>query len=240
MKQSGGHRFGYSNLVSILRYCYDIGIEHITVYAFSVDNFRRKLEEVQSTMDLIKEKIDELLETQSIVKDRGVRIKFWGNISLLNDAVRQSVEKAMRSTSGNSGPVLHVCLAYSSTDEITQAIQSSCREKRNGMHDDHGRKKDPRARDDVISVEDLERHLYGIGCPDPDVIIRTSGQTRLSNFLLWQSSFSHLQNPKPLWPEFSLWHLVLAIVEYQRVFHFFTGEAYLCFEIIKVANIGGK
>ncbi|KAG0496150.1 hypothetical protein HPP92_000841 [Vanilla planifolia] len=215
MEHGSGHRFGYASLISLLSYCYDIGVHHVTIYVFSIDNFRRKPEEVQSTMDLIKDKIDELVDKPSIVKDLGIRIDFCGNLNLLTDAVRLSVEKATRITSGNTGRlVLHLCVAYTSTDEITRAVQTSCREKRNGMRVDGPKE------DSVISVADLERHLYGVGCGDPDLLIRTSGETRLSNFLLWQTSFSLLLNPKPLWPEFSVWHFMAAIVEYQRSFRY--------------------
>ncbi|PKU86587.1 dehydrodolichyl diphosphate synthase 6 [Dendrobium catenatum] len=221
LERGTGHRAGFSALISILRYCYEMGVKYVTIYAFSIDNFRRKPEEVQSTMDLMKEKIDELLKEQSFVNEYEVRLNFWGNHNLLNDPLRLSVEKAMRSTCHNTGPVLSVCVAYTSTDEIAHAIEMSCHEKRDLMKELHacGCKNDFFEEFDmqsVISVADFERHLYTSGCPDPDIVIRTSGETRLSNFLLLQSSFSHLQNPTPLWPDFSFSHLVWAILKYQR------------------------
>lgn len=222
MQIGTGHRVGFSALISVLRYCYEIGIKYVTIYAFSIDNFKRKPEEVQSTMDLIKEKIDELLQEHSIVNEYGIRMNFWGNLNLLNDAVRLSVEKAMRNTSNNTGPVLSVCVAYTSTNEIAHAIEKSCCQKMEmtkGMRangfENGVVEKTPQT---MVTVVDLEMHLFSNDCPDPDIIIRTSGETRLSNFLLWQSSFSHLQNPAPLWPEFSLSHLVWAILRYQRAY----------------------
>ncbi|PKA58617.1 Dehydrodolichyl diphosphate synthase 6 [Apostasia shenzhenica] len=208
-EEGGDHRAGFSALISVLRYCYEMGVNYVTVYAFSIDNFKRKPEEVNSIMNLLKEKIDELLQEETIIKEYGVKINFLGNLNLLDDVVRLSVERAMRITSSNTGLVLSVCVAYTSTNEILRAVESSCFEKRN---------QGSSSTQEVISVDDLENHLHTNGCPDPDILIRTSGETRLSNFLLWQSSFSHLQNPAPLWPEFSLRHLVWAVLHYQRAY----------------------
>lgn len=222
MQISSGHRAGFSALISVLRYCYEFGVKYVTIYAFSIDNFKRKPEDVQLIMDLLKEKIDEMLQEHGIVNEYGIRMNFWGNLNLLNDAVRLSVEKAMRNTSNNTGPVLSICMAYTSTNEIAHAIEKSFCQKAemtkdtlaNGFENVVVQKNTQT----MITVVDLEPHLFSNDCPDPDMIIRTSGETRLSNFLLWQSSFSHLQNPAPLWPEFSLRHLVWAILRYQRAY----------------------
>ncbi|KAF3339206.1 dehydrodolichyl diphosphate synthase 6-like isoform X3 [Carex littledalei] len=179
-----------------------MGVKYVTVYAFSIDNFRWDPHEVQALMDLIKAKIDQLLTEESLLKKFDARINFRGNLELLTDLVRLSAKRAMDMTVYNKGPVLSVCVAYTSTDEITHAVEASLREKRKNVQ---------------IDVCDLDRNMYTAGCVEPDIIIRTSGETRLSNFLLWQSDFTHLQNPKPYWPEFSLRHLVCAVLEYQKV-----------------------
>ncbi|KAF3339572.1 dehydrodolichyl diphosphate synthase 6-like protein [Carex littledalei] len=197
-----GHRVGFKSLISNLQYCYEMGVKYVTVYAFSIDNFRRDPHEVQALMDLMKAKIDELLTEGSLLKKFDARINFWGNLELLAEPVRLAAKKAMEVTVHNKGPVLSVCVAYTSTDEIRHAIEASVREKRENVQ---------------IDVSDLERNMYTAGCVEPDIIIRTSGETRLSNFLLWQSDFTHLQMPNPLWPEFSLRHLVWAVLEYQKV-----------------------
>ncbi|XP_008795438.1 dehydrodolichyl diphosphate synthase CPT3-like [Phoenix dactylifera] len=223
VKQGNGHRAGFTALTSVLQYCYEMGVKYVTVYAFSIENFKRQPDEVQSLMDLMKQKIDELLKEESIVNKYRIRINFWGNLSLLSEPVRLAAEKAMASTARNTGPVFSVCVAYTSTNEIMHAVEESCVEKRgrirkgynNGYKDESVQADN---KDSVISVTDLERHLYTSDCPDPDIVIRTSGETRLSNFLLWQTTFSHLQNPVPLWPEFSFRHLVWAILEYQRIY----------------------
>ncbi|KMZ76413.1 hypothetical protein ZOSMA_102G00280 [Zostera marina] len=119
-------------------------------------------------------------------------------------------KEAMAATAANSGPVLSICVAYTLTDEITHAINEACKEKYACREEEE--------EDRAISVDDIEKYLYTEGCPDPDILIRTSGETRLSNFLLLQTAYCHLQNPYALWPEFSLWHLIWAVLNYQRVY----------------------
>ncbi|ONK77507.1 uncharacterized protein A4U43_C02F7300 [Asparagus officinalis] len=218
IKEGGGHKFGFASLIHILQYCYEMGVKYVTVYAFSIDNFKRNPDEVQSLMHLMQEKIDELLKEESIVKKYEIRINFLGNLKLLSEPVRLAAEKAMNNTANNKGPVLSVCVAYTSTDEIMHSIEESCMTKKKKIQDGHanGYDDDDDIRD-FISVSELEQHLYTTDCPEPDILIRTSGETRLSNFLLWQTAFSHLQSPVALWPEFSLRHLVWAILEYQKV-----------------------
>uniref|UniRef100_A0A0E0L8D0 Alkyl transferase n=1 Tax=Oryza punctata TaxID=4537 RepID=A0A0E0L8D0_ORYPU len=217
IQEGSGHRVGFSALIASLLYCYEMGVKYITVYAFSIDNFKRDPTEVKSLMELMEEKINELLENRNVINKVNCKINFWGNLDMLSEPVRVAAEKLMASTAENTGLVFSVCMPYNSTSEIVNAVNKVCAERRdilqredadsvanNGVHSD-------------ISVADLDRHMYSAGCPDPDIVIRTSGETRLSNFLLWQTTFSHLQNPDPLWPEFSFKHLVWAILQYQRV-----------------------
>ncbi|CAA6654802.1 unnamed protein product [Spirodela intermedia] len=189
METGAGHRAGLTSLI--------------------IDNFRRKPEEVEHVMNLMLEKLENLLEEESLVTKYRVRVNFWGNLRMLSEPVRLAIEKAMAATSANTGPVLSVCVAYTSTAEITHAVEESCRERLKAVQEG-------RSSVATLSVKDVERSLYTAGCPDPDVVIRTSGETRLSNFLLWQTSITHLQNPSVLWPGFSIRHLVWSILEYQR------------------------
>lgn len=209
MEAGAGHRAGFTALMSALQYCYEMGITYVTVYAFSIDNFRRKPDEVEYVMNLMLEKIESLLEEETLVTKYGVRLNFWGNLQMLSEPVRLAIEKATAATSANTGPVLSVCVAYTSTAEITHAVEESCRERLKAV-------KEGRPSTAALSVKDVERSLYTAGCPNPEVVIRTSGETRLSNFLLWQTPFTHLQNPSVLWPGFSMRHLVWSILEYQR------------------------
>ncbi|KAK1415977.1 hypothetical protein QVD17_31765 [Tagetes erecta] len=209
-----GHKVGFSSLMSMLRYCYELGVKYVTVYAFSIENFKRSPEEVQSLMDLMEEKIQGLIKEESIVNQYGVRVYFIGNLKLLSKPVRLAAERAMEATAKNSKAVLLVCIAYTSTDEILHSVEECCEEKWDEIKvlDDGKHEKD------VISVLDIERHMYMAVAPEPDIIIRTSGETRLSNFLLWQSADCLLYSPSVLWPEIGFWHLVMAILEFQHKF----------------------
>ncbi|KAI3462315.1 hypothetical protein Pfo_018995 [Paulownia fortunei] len=220
-----GHRAGFLSLMTLMKYCYELGVKYVTIYAFSIDNFKRRPEEVQYVMDLMLEKIEGLLKEESIVNKYGVRVYFIGNLKLLSEPVRLAAEKAMKATSNNDKSILLICVAYTSTDEIVHAAQESCEDKwaeiqslmkiseaRNGEVDEE--KKDA---NDVIKLADVERHMYMGVAPDPDILVRTSGETRLSNFLLWQTSNCLLYSPKALWPEIGLRHLVWAVLNFQRI-----------------------
>ncbi|CAG7900756.1 unnamed protein product [Brassica rapa] len=149
---------GFSALMSMLQYCYELGIKYVTVYAFSIDNFRRKPEEVQSLMDLMLEKIKSLLDKESIVHEYGIHVYFIGNLVLLSDQVRAAAEEVMDATAENSRVVLLVCVAYNSTDEIVQAVKKSCVTKLD--------------RDmETIQLVDIEENMQMSVAPDPDILI---------------------------------------------------------------------
>ncbi|TKY44443.1 Dehydrodolichyl diphosphate synthase 6 [Spatholobus suberectus] len=124
--------------MSILRYCYELGVKYVTVYAFSIDNFKRKPKEVQSLMELMREKIEELLQQESLINEYGVRLHFIGDMQLLTEPVRVAVEKAMRVTAHNNQRVLLICVAYTSCHEIVHAVQDVVR--KNGMRLKHQKK----------------------------------------------------------------------------------------------------
>ncbi|XXG39169.1 hypothetical protein AAC387_Pa01g0198 [Persea americana] len=228
-----GHRYGFLALLSILKYCYELGVKYVTIYAFSIDNFKRKPDEVHYLMDLILEKLEVVLREENIVKQYGVKIDFLGNLKLFPEPVRKAAEKAMAATAQNNGTALLVCVAYTSTDDIVHAIQGLYKEKQARIQQtaegkQMGDDDEPvecsggsNLEEFSVSSADLERHMYFAGYPDPDILIRSGGETRLSNFILWQSTFCLLNNPKALWPDISLWHLVWAILQYQRVHPFF-------------------
>ncbi|OMO63600.1 Di-trans-poly-cis-decaprenylcistransferase-like protein [Corchorus capsularis] len=171
-------------------YCYEVGVKYVTAYAFSIDNVKRKPEEVQRLMDLMMRKI-ELLTT--IVNNFEVRVHFAGNLELLSCDLRDATKELMEATLDYSKVVLTICIAYTSTDEMLHAIQQSCDKCKDG---------------DVINLVDLERNMYMAMAPCPDIVIRTGGESRLSNFLLWQTSCSYLSTLVSLWPEISFRHLL--------------------------------
>lgn len=228
LEEGSGHKAGFLALMSLLKYCYELGVKYTTIYAFSIDNFRRRPEEVQYVMDLMLEKIEGLLKEESIVNQFGVRVSFVGNLKLLNEPVRVAAEKVMIATANNTKTRLLICVAYTSSDEIANAVQESCREKWHGIKALNGMKNDEiQALDGEMSEEyqeknpdiklvDLEKNMYMAIAPDPDILIRSSGETRLSNFLLWQATNTLLCCPRALWPEMGLWNLVWAVLKFQR------------------------
>lgn len=233
LMEGAGYRIGFSALMSILKYCYEFHVKYVTIYAFSIDNFRRRPEEVQSVMDLMQEKIEGLTKQESIVNQYGVKVRFVGNLQLLTKPVRLAAERAMVATADNSKAVLTICVAYTSTDEILHAVRESCEEKKDelsaleatgsGPYGLLGLNSNEKEQEDrFIDLRDIEKHMYVT--PDPDIIVRTSGETRLSNFLLWQSSFTLLYSPLVLWPEIQFWHLVWAVIEFQRNYLYLKGK----------------
>ncbi|GFS39392.1 undecaprenyl pyrophosphate synthetase family protein [Actinidia rufa] len=249
LEEGSGHKAGFITLMSMLKYCYELGVKHVTIYAFSIENFKRKPEEVQYVMDLMQEKIEGLLKEESIVNQYGIRVYFIGNLKLLNEPVRAATERAMIATANNTKCVLLICVAYTSSDEIVHAVQESCRHKWDEIRTSNGVKKDKW--DDiveskglkidkgdeiqelngveseekleecrVIQLVDLEKHMYMAVAPDPDILIRSSGETRLSNFLLWQSTNTLLSCPRALWPDMGLWHFVWAVLNFQQKYSY--------------------
>ncbi|KAB9609454.1 hypothetical protein FH972_027049 [Carpinus fangiana] len=265
MAEGAGHRAGYLALIKVLSHCYELGVKYVTVYAFSIDNFKRRPEEVHSLMDLMLEKIEELLKEESIVNQYGLRIYFVGNLKLLNEPVRVAAERAMAATAKNTKAVLLICVAYTSYDEIVHAVQESCKAKRNetealnatkGINSVSGVGEDMKINEVIvcnlqgscenssstacnsvikgneeskekqsvlptIKVSDIEKHMYMSVAPEPDILIRTSGENRLSNFLLWQTTYCPLYSPTALWPELGFWHLVWAVLNFQRSYQYF-------------------
>ncbi|XP_006480091.2 dehydrodolichyl diphosphate synthase CPT3-like [Citrus sinensis] len=221
-----GHKVGFLALMSMLRCCHELGVRYVTVYAFSIDNFKRSPKEVQSLMELMQEKIDDLIKEESIVNRFGLRIYFIGNLKLLSKPVRLAAERAMLATAKNSKSVLCICVAYTSTNEIVNAVKESIEEKwdelsvLNASGAGYGLIKlggsEGDEREQLIKLIDIEKHMYMAVAPEPDIIIRTSGEIHLSNFLLWQSAVCYLYSPSVLWPEVGFHHFLWEILNFQR------------------------
>ncbi|KAL2941528.1 Dehydrodolichyl diphosphate synthase 6 [Bienertia sinuspersici] len=226
MDEGAGHKSGFIALTTMLRYCYELEVKYITVYAFSIDNFKRRPEEVNFLMELMREKIEGLIEEDSIINQYGVRVHFAGDLKLLDESVRLAAEKAMAASACNSKAVLSICIAYTSTNEIMNAVQQSCEENWDELRildscgaayglTDYSGNGDTKDRKSIV-VTDIEKHMYMKVAPNPDIVVRTSGENRMSNFLLWQSAYSILYSPSVLWPEIGLRHLVWAVLNFQR------------------------
>ncbi|XP_077977079.1 dehydrodolichyl diphosphate synthase complex subunit DHDDS-like [Glandiceps talaboti] len=200
-----GHVKGFDKLADTLEWCLDLGITEVTVYAFSIENFKRTKEEVDGLMELARQKFAKLMEEKDMIQKYGVCVRVLGDISLLPNDVQDAIADAVNFSKDNDKAVLNVCFAYTSRHEITTAIQ----ELATGVEDGYLKASD-------VSEEMLEKCLYTNHSQDPDLLVRTSGEVRLSDFLLWQSAFSVLSFVKVLWPEFSIWHLFAAVLQYQQ------------------------
>nr|WNZ34106.1 cis-polyprenylcistransferase [Chondrilla juncea] len=232
LSEGGGHKTGFLALMSVLKYCCEIGVKYVTIYAFSLDNFNRRPDEVQYVMDLMQDKIEGFLmqdkiegflKELSIINKYGVRVLFIGDLDRLYEPVRVAAEKAMEATAKNSTTYLLVCVAYTSSHEIPRAVYEACEEKSgatsirvmNGINGNIGGNYGG-----VIKVMDVEKHMYMGVAPDPDILVRSSGETRLSNFLLWQTTNCLLYSPKALWPEMGFWQVVWGILEFQNNYNY--------------------
>jgi undecaprenyl diphosphate synthase len=196
-----GHRQGANIVKSLLRCCKDWGIANFTVYAFSTENWGRPEAEVNFLMQLFEGLLDsELAE----MHDEGVRLRFLGDRSQVPLSLRKMMEKSMEKTASNHAVNFNVAINYGSRNEITQAAKSIAHRIKSG-------ELSPEDIDDALFAS----HLDTTGLPDPDLLIRTSGEQRLSNFLLWQLAYTEIYITDTFWPDFDGGEFVKAIVDYQ-------------------------
>lgn len=197
-----GHERGSRAVGECVEGCLEAGVEFLTLYAFSSENWKRPRAEVEGLMMLLdrflKEKTKEMLE-------KGVRLKAIGRIADLPTAVQSRLKTAISITSENRKLTLTLALSYSGRLEIVDAIQSIARDAREG-----------RIAESDITPEFVSSRLYTADMPDPDLLIRTSGELRLSNFLLWQLSYTEIHVTSKLWPEFNRVDLAQAISDYSH------------------------
>ncbi|CAG5120324.1 unnamed protein product [Candidula unifasciata] len=200
LAKSEGHVKGFDKLAETLEWCLDLGISEVTVYAFSIENFKRSADEVACLMELSRQKFAKLLQERDLIHQHGVCVRIIGNISLLPKDLQELLAEAVCMSAHNKRAILNVCFAYTARDDMCMAMQELAVGVKEGD----------------ISESLFEKCLYTCHCRNVDLLIRTSGEVRLSDFLLWESSFSCLAFVKVLWPEFSIWHLYAAILHYQR------------------------
>jgi len=197
-----GHKKGAEAVRATVRACREIGIQYLTLYAFSVENWSRPSREVNALMKLLGNYIKSELEE---MMHNGIRLTMIGDLTALNASVRKLLEKAMVETKNNKNMVLNLALSYGSRDEIIRAVSRIADDLEAGKL----AKKD-------ISKELFSTYLYTADFPDPDLLIRTSGEYRLSNFLLWQSAYTEFYFTDVLWPDFQKEDLQKAITVYQK------------------------
>lgn len=200
LPRSAGHSAGADTLKKIVTECNNIGIKYITVYAFSTENWKRPKEEVDFLMNLL---LDYLKNAEKTLAGENVVIRAIGSRAELSEEIQQQIIKTENFTKNNTGIIMNIALNYGGREEIVNGIKKAAKDLKDGVISDI---------DDKI----FSNYLYTADQPDPDLIIRTSGEQRLSNFLLWQACYSELWFTKKLWPDFSKKDLYEAISDYQH------------------------
>ena len=199
---SFGHKAGAKTLEKIVRYANKIGLEYITVYAFSTENWKRTEEEVKALRMLLQSYLDDYSKRADT---ENIRVKVLGDISALAPGMQKSIYNCMERTKDNTGVTFNIALNYGGRDELVKAIRNIAQEVKEGKIDIED-----------ISEEMVSNNLYTKGEPDPDLLIRTSGELRLSNFLPWQLVYSEFLFIEKNWPDFTEEDLDNAIVEYEK------------------------
>lgn len=200
MPRNYGHTQGSKVIEKICEDAYKMGIKYLTVYAFSTENWRRPKEEVDALMKILKSYLATSVKTSA---KNNMRIRVIGDISMLSESIKSSIEQLHEASKLNTGLNFQVAINYGSRDEILRAARAIAKD----------------AKDGVISVDDInetlfEGYLDTTDIPEPDLLIRTSGEQRLSNFLLWQSAYAELYFTEVLWPDFNKAELVKAVEHY--------------------------
>nr|CAX69796.1 hypothetical protein [Schistosoma japonicum] len=206
LKQSDGHLYGFSKLSDTLQWCRDVGVEEVSIFTFSIDNFNRSPEEVSFLMNLAEEKLQELLDNIEELKADDICIRVIGSLGLLPTKIQSLAAQLMLVTRNHSRSILNICMAYNSRNDITNAMETV----RLGV-------KEGKIIPSDITRELLSKCLYTRLSKPLDLLIRTSGEIRLSDFLTWQASengtiYKFIGN---YWPEFSWWDFLSSIFHYQ-------------------------
>jgi undecaprenyl diphosphate synthase len=197
-----GHRQGVETVHNITEAAAEMGIEYLTLYTFSTENWNRPKEEVDALMTLLVDTIAK--ETPTLMKNN-VRLQTIGDINRLPEGTRQKFLGCIEQTSGNTGLTMVIALSYSARWEITEAVREAVRMTQSGS-----------LRPEDINEQFVSTLMTTKNIPDPDLLIRTSGEYRISNFLLWQLAYSELYFTDCLWPEFTLEEFYKAIIDYQK------------------------
>ncbi|MGD8268661.1 MAG: isoprenyl transferase [Desulfobacterales bacterium] len=197
-----GHEKGAETVRTIVRACREIGISHLTLYAFSTENWQRPKIEVQALMKLLEHFLE---SEQDELVENGIRLNTIGEAERLTTGAREALARVMRLTETNEAMTLHLALSYGSRSEIVRMVQLLAQKVRSGEID-------PRD----ITEDLVAQHLYTGKIPDPDILIRTSGEMRISNFLLWQIAYAEIFVTPTLWPDFRREEFLGILKEYQQ------------------------
>lgn len=194
LPRSQGHIKGFNKLEKIYKMVRELGIKYVSIYAFSTENWNRPKEEVDGLMDLFRKAVKDFKNDK---KYRDCHIEFLGDLNRFDADIRDGALEVMDKTKDNTDFYINVCMNYGGREDIVQAVNKLIKQGKT-----------------EVSMEDISANLYTKNSPDPDFIIRTSGEYRLSNFMPWQSTYAELYFPKVLWPDFSKNDLIEAIKEY--------------------------
>jgi undecaprenyl diphosphate synthase len=197
-----GHHAGMKSVREVVEGCLEAGIGVLTLFAFSQDNWKRPIGEIEALMRLLEEYI---AKEASDLRAQGVSVRILGHLDRVGPAARRALERITQDTAGGQSLALNLCISYSARAEIARAARLLAESAAAGQID-------PRD----IDEDAISRMLYTAEWPDPDLLIRTSGEMRISNFLLWQLAYAELYVTPVLWPDFTRRHLFEAILEFQR------------------------
>ena len=202
LPRTAGHAAGAETFRTIATYCKEIGLDYLTVYAFSTENWKRPEAEVNAIMGLLKKYLMEAIGQME--RDR-VKMEFFGDTSVLSPELQELIARTREISRHYEGCQVNICLNYGGRDEILRAARAFAQECAEG-----------KAKPEDLTEERLSGGLFSAGVPDPDLVIRPSGELRLSNFLLWQSAYSEFYYSDVLWPDFTKEDLNRAIAAFQQ------------------------
>ena len=202
LPRTAGHKKGAAVFQDIANYCEELGVSSVYFYAFSTENWKRPADEVSTIMGLLKQYMLEAID--SMERDQ-IRLRFLGDLSTISPELQALIEKTNEISSHIEGFQADVCLNYGGRDEILRAARAFARDCADG-----------KASPEALTEEGFGHYLYSDGIPDPDLIIRPSGELRLSNFLLWQCAYAEFYFCDTLWPDFDERALDAAIIDYQK------------------------
>jgi undecaprenyl diphosphate synthase len=197
-----GHHAGMRAVREVVEGCLKADVGVLTLFAFSQENWQRPVLEIEALMSLLEEYISREMEN---LREKGVTVSILGDVERLAPAARRAIDRVVQETAGGTELALNLCISYSSRAELARAARILAEEVATGRLDPS-----------EIDEETLGRRLYTAPWPDPDLLIRTSGEMRISNFLLWQVAYAELYVTPVLWPDFTRRHLFEAILEFQR------------------------
>ena len=201
LPRTAGHKAGAETFRKIATYCRDIGLEYLTVYAFSTENWKRPKDEVDTIMALLKRYLLEAIDT---MERDNVRLRFMGDMSVLSEELRLLVEQCNAISDRLTGCQCNICINYGGRAEIVHAAKGFAEDCATGI-----------IKSNSLTEESFEKYLYSAGMPSPELLIRPGGEQRLSNFLLWQCAYAEFYFTDVLWPDFSKDELHRAIAAYQ-------------------------